>query len=59
MEERGGVFKMNTEVIRLTTEEISVFLIQKEEERMVEAYQKMPKWKKMLYKLLIKLGGIK
>lgn len=57
MEERGGCY-MQTEVIRLTTEEISVFLIQKEEERMVEAYQKMPKWKKMLYKLLIKLGGI-
>ena len=51
---------MNTEVIRLTTEEISVFLIQKEEEEMVKAYQMMPKWKKMFYRVLTRLiGGIK
>ena len=48
---------MNT--IRLTIEEIEEVIRWNEEVKMKEVYDKMPKWKKMLYKLLIKLGGIK
>ena len=50
---------MQTEVIRLTTEEISVFLIQKEEDERRMAYEKMPKWKKKLLRLISLLGGRK